>query len=120
MRLPQYKTWYGGKMHRWGIFETKNGTLEFIPPIDLRAPQLENTVLKDKNGKEIYEGDVIKASTNSHHSNSDIYWDAHYSCFRIRADEDEDGYTLNKYYCENEYEIIGNIYENPDLLKKPY
>jgi hypothetical protein len=55
MRLPQYKTWYGGVMHRWGIFPTKEG-FEFIAPIDLQAPQLENTGLRDKNGRRFGRG----------------------------------------------------------------
>jgi hypothetical protein len=68
---------------------------------DENAILMQYSGLKDKNGKEIYEGDIVKL---------------------------DDGYVFevaipNIYGLEfeavstNEFEIIGNIYENPELLK---
>lgn len=73
------------------------------------------TGLKDKNGKEIYEGDIVKIEAYSRVFQV-VYrkWDC---SFVYENDEDEeiahmfDGFP-------DEYEIIGNIHENPELLKE--
>ena len=81
--------------------------------------------LKDKNGKEIYEGDVVKYEGEGRHQvvyghhtigefDHDDYPTVEYktSCFAIKYD-DNSGYTgLDD---PDEIEIIGNIYENPNL-----
>ncbi len=73
------------------------------------------TGLLDKHGKEIYEGDIIKASWNSEKINDDrigvikdiraVDW---YMSDGFLAGHDESNYGNR--------EIIGNIYENPELL----
>lgn len=74
---------------------------------------MQFTGLKDKNGKEIYEGDIVKDC-----SDSDLV-------FEVKWDNDWAGYKLPESFDE-EYnypisqitlEVIGNIYENPELLK---
>lgn len=57
--------------------------------------------LKDKNGKEIYEGDILRA--NPEYSPYIVTWDYN----ELSHIEDYLAVT----------EIIGNIYENPELLE---
>ncbi len=79
--------------------------------------------LKDKNGKEIYEGDIVTCKTKKGYH--DIQWPhkgiVEYigSCFTINVgrniiDLDIDTYT--PFYCNEDFEIIGNIHNNPELL----
>ena len=68
----------------------------------------EFTGLLDKNGKEIYEGDILESKAFI-----DIFsWvDGGYT---FNKDKNEDVMTVHY-----PYEIIGNIHENPELLSKP-
>ena len=65
------------------------------------------TGLKDKNGQEIYEGDVLRYLGQSRF----------YDSVKIVVWENKtafNGFLISK---STDYEIIGNIYENPELLK---
>jgi uncharacterized phage protein (TIGR01671 family) len=66
---------------------------------------MQYTGLKDKNGKEIYEADIIIADW-SFKEPTEIKWPEFY-------------YNLIEYGLDGEdLEVIGNLYENPELLKK--
>jgi uncharacterized phage protein (TIGR01671 family) len=69
---------------------------------------MQYTGLKDKNGVEIYEGDIVKSLGVSDY------------CFGVRPVEYIDSsFTIKGYgLCERLVEVIGNIYENPELLGK--
>ena len=82
----------------------------YIDQIEL----MQSTGLHDKNGKEIFEGDIVKMA-------KDVYSDpTYYEVIRHRGG----AYRLesNQHGCElwlrhTNCEVIGNIYENPELLE---
>lgn len=69
---------------------------------------MQFTGLLDKNGKEIYEGDIT-TSEISDEPKEVVFWEG---CFCHKW-EDGRGHIFNP----KKLEIIGNIYENPELLK---
>lgn len=72
---------------------------------------MQYTGLKDKNGKEIYEGDIIKFVGE----NCLVNYVENDCAFRIDVDS-RISTALRKAHSKD-YEVIGNIYENPELLK---
>jgi len=70
----------------------------------------QSTGLKDKNGKEIYEGDFLES--NHKLFRFEVIWSEDWAMFTVKGDSVE---ALIRWatYCE----VIGNIYENPRLLE---
>ena len=121
MREIKFRAWQGGKFHYWGFIKSNYGDdYEFHAIADTNAEPLSMTEkmarsqqftgLLDRQGKEIYEGDIL--------SNEDYIDDAHCS-FNLgnKAVEwnDECGCWIG--IVGEVFEVIGNIYENPELLK---
>ena len=80
---------------------------------------MQCTGLKDKNGKLIYEGDIVKCITDS--LDEDIHeivyeGDKGYPAFELSNNQEEFN-GISFYANEGEIEIIGNKFENPELLK---
>ena len=88
--------------------------------IDLADNQIlmQYTGLKDKNGKEIYEGDIVtlpipETDYKTRETGEVVFWDVSGS-WEIMHDGFRSLYAKES----NQLEVIGNIYENPDLLAK--
>lgn len=68
---------------------------------------MQFTGLTDKNGKEIYEGDVLETDGGE---KLEVKWNSMFACFRFGNQATHD------YDIAIRMKIIGNIYENPELL----
>jgi uncharacterized phage protein (TIGR01671 family) len=118
----------GGEVFELSIFA--NGDCEY-KVMDIDAKLMQYTGLKDKNGKEIYEGDVVKFKLFE--SIGDVFgfvqwWkeSAKFAVSRykwitndgrlIEGKHASGGFPMNQIRTDT-FEIIGNIYENPDLAE---
>ena len=73
---------------------------------------MQYTGLKDKNGKEIYEGDVVRYKAFEIWYARKVYFDTELCQFGLHSSN----FLFHNQFSDN-LEIIGNIYENPELLK---
>jgi hypothetical protein len=73
---------------------------------------MQYTGIKDKSGKEIYEGDIIAVGMNIKGFNGHI--------LTVRYEDDLAAFNLSIVfdYCDEKLlEVIGNMYENPELIE---
>lgn len=103
-------------LHEIPFISVKCDVWNVLPIVYVR----EYTGLKDKNGKEIYEGDILVFG--KYKTRYKVIWNND-GWLAISNEGDEYGAYTRKVYHNNLYaeknyyiEVIGNIYENPELL----
>lgn len=80
------------------------------------TPIMQFTGLLDKNGKEIYESDLLKIDMEKFGVSDAVYqviWDTDGWALKDLSDPDLPSYIFHD---KDRQEVIGNIYENPDLI----
>lgn len=125
--VPKYRAYDGGSLNRmyqpdevmvgngdiW-IIDEDSVAGEWIVNNDIHL--MQSTDLLDKNSKEIFEGDIVDYKGRK----AVIEWHGSYASFIYRfVDELQKRNTEWKplYLAYMKCEIIGNIYENPELLE---
>jgi uncharacterized phage protein (TIGR01671 family) len=128
------KTYDSWPWEKWCSYQSFNDLLEDTGKEKIVVEQF--TGLKDRNGKDIYEGDIVRVNQGGEH-----YWifemktfggqfggNIYGECFEhnLSTDDDKGVYTYEKvkgrfYRSEclggKDSEVIGNIHQNGDLLK---
>lgn len=114
MREIKFRAWNGDEM-----FANPDIVMNENIPLNQQISALQGvgvlmqyTGLKDKNGKEIYEGDILSTSGKlTEKFPIEIVWDQANAWYTGRR---HNGHEASIW--PDSREVIGNIYENPELL----
>ena len=98
-----------------GWYHSKNGIVS--PETGDRYIFEQYAGLKDKNGKEIYEGDIIVGTYKDMRTDTGLV--VFKGCgFKVEIPNVGDDELVDWERYSDSIEVIGNIYENPELLKE--
>ena len=129
MREIKFRAWneVEEKIYNWYEFLNTNMKNTFITPESTAMILMQYTGLKDKNGTEIYEGDIVKIHAHSYDygfSKNRIgqikFLDGSFGFYKQLSEKEYLFNELSTEYGYGEldyYEVIGNIYKNPELLE---
>ena len=124
MREIKFRAWHKEKkimgevlgidiLHKEIFFS--NEDVDCYEHVDFKNIELmQYTELKDKNNKEIYEGDIVKLRAN--HGIGVVKYYDEWGAFIVEYIKPRPLAVLGMNYYKEDIEILGNIYENPELL----
>lgn len=113
MRLIKFRAYLevSGLMVDWKYLLEHGGLHDLNPPKAFKTHIMQYTGMEDKNGVEIYEGDIVKFNNGVYEIR---YWQ---QAFRYKHLDDGDYIGCIGEYLDSG-EVIGNIYQNEELLKE--
>ena len=115
-REIKFRAWneVSEKMLNWNEFLNTNMKNTFIAPESTGLILMQYTGLHDKNGKEIYEADIVKALIRGRWFVGKVIYE--HTGFTIDVTNNKALEFGRRGIIEPWTEVIGNIYDNPELL----
>ena len=124
---PEFRAWTEeGKTMYYGVYPFKDGTLllsydeiafDEVPASDFIL--MQSTGLLDKNGNEIFVGDIVKYEAGCNTVTEEVVYDKNLAGFGVKDADANIIFTFGELAEEiglSSLEVVGNIYENPELL----
>lgn len=127
MRVPKIRAWWekGKRMLDIAAIDYLEKEVKSHANVMYRFDDIElmqSTGLKDKYGKEVFEGDIINYKYGRHTSTQFVVkYDEFQATFVVVDNHNDLVYTFREladYIQLNSLEVIGNIYENKELLEE--
>jgi len=120
MREIKFRAWAEGpkKMFSWEqMLELQNKFYTWFKWTDMYR-LLQFTGLYDESGREIYEGDILAHIDAYDSLFGKVVWDDKAACWAFAILMEDGSFDLDRLDDHAAYaEVIGNIYDNPELLK---
>ena len=126
---PKFRAWTEeGKAMYYGVYPFKDDTLllsydeiafDEVPASDFIL--MQSTGLKDKIGKEIFEGDIVKYKVGCNTFTEEVVYDKNFAGFGVKDADANIIFTVGELAEDidlSSLEVVGNIYENPELLEE--
>jgi len=120
MREIKFRAWDWTQIHYWWFSVHATWVIEETPLSGKLSSIMQYTWLKDKNWKEIYEGDIVETVDAFHWEDKIFKCEVKYKGWHYYADWFNNWWTWWDYSESVNWKdcvVIWNIYQNPELLK---
>lgn len=126
--IPKFRAWTEeGEVMYYDVYPFKDDTLllsydeisfDEVPASDFIL--MQSTGMFDKNGSEIFEGDIVKYKSGCNTYAEEVAYDKNFGGFGVRDAKTDIIFTFGEVFEDIgiiPLEVIGNIYGNPELLE---